>query len=155
MNGGSGSTRSSTGRPSRDLGLRTRGQTGVGGGGGGGGHNAVAGAGDAAGSLTRFDSSLGLLTRRFVDLIQAAPGGTLDLNAAAKDLEVQKVCVKKPGAGGLPEELVADAFDVNGYGEERGAQTGPARNRSQFPVCVWKEGGRERKGEKILRGKAG
>ncbi len=93
--GGNYGTRASatSGRPSRELGLRTRGQTGAGsaGAGGGGGGPHAAGAGDAGGSLTRFDSSLGLLTRRFVDLIQAAPGGTLDLNAAAKDLEVQKV----------------------------------------------------------------
>lgn len=92
--GGNYGTRASatSGRPSRELGLRTRGQTGAGSAGVGGGAGAhAAGAGDAGGSLTRFDSSLGLLTRRFVDLIQAAPGGTLDLNAAAKDLEVQKV----------------------------------------------------------------
>lgn len=91
MPGAGGGTRGSaaaaSGRPSRELGLRTRGQTGAGSTGGG----AHAAAGDAGGPLTRFDSSLGLLTRRFVDLIQAAPGGTLDLNAAAKDLEVQKV----------------------------------------------------------------
>ncbi|CBN79772.1 transcription factor E2F [Ectocarpus siliculosus] len=95
--GSSGSTRSASsttasGRPSREIGLRTRGQTGAGTAGGGGGSHAGggAGAGDCVGALTRFDSSLGLLTRRFVDLIQAAPGGTLDLNAAAKDLDVQK-----------------------------------------------------------------
>ena len=53
---------------------------------------AAGGAGDgSSAALTRFDSSLGLLTRRFVELIQQSPGGTLDLNAAAKDLEVQKV----------------------------------------------------------------
>ena len=91
MPGAGGSTRSSaaSGRPSRELGLRTRGQTGAGSTGGGGAH--AAGAGEVGGALTRFDSSLGLLTRRFVDLIQAAPGGTLDLNEAARDLEVQKV----------------------------------------------------------------
>jgi len=42
------------------------------------------------GSLTRFDNSLGLLTKRFVSLIQQAPGGLLDLNGAAEQLNVQK-----------------------------------------------------------------
>ncbi|CAN0534514.1 unnamed protein product, partial [Laminaria digitata] len=99
--GGGGGTRSATtasGRSGRELGLRTRGQSGT----GAGGHSAAGvalaaaagggggGGGDASAALTRFDSSLGLLTRRFVDLIQQSPGGTLDLNAAAKDLEVQK-----------------------------------------------------------------
>lgn len=93
MPGASGGTRASagSGRPSREIGLRTRGQTGAGSTGGG----AHAAGAEVGGPLTRFDSSLGLLTRRFVDLIQAAPGGTLDLNAAAKDLEVQKV--REPG----------------------------------------------------------
>ena len=39
---------------------------------------------------TRYDSSLGLLTKRFVALIKDAPGGILDLNQAATQLEVQK-----------------------------------------------------------------
>eukprot|EP00656_Telonema_subtile_P056253 TRINITY_DN8947_c0_g1_i14.p1 TRINITY_DN8947_c0_g1~~TRINITY_DN8947_c0_g1_i14.p1 ORF type:complete len:259 (-),score=53.01 TRINITY_DN8947_c0_g1_i14:40-816(-) len=38
----------------------------------------------------RFDNSLGILTKRFVSLIQAAPAGVLDLNAAAEQLGVQK-----------------------------------------------------------------
>ena len=38
----------------------------------------------------RYDSSLGLLTKRFVGLLQAAPNFTLDLNTAAKELCVQK-----------------------------------------------------------------
>ena len=38
----------------------------------------------------RYDSSLGLLTKKFVQLIQSAPGGILDLNAAATQLGVQK-----------------------------------------------------------------
>lgn len=90
---GGGGTRTS-GRQGRDLGLRkTRGQadgsaaTASAASGGGVGAAST----DAAGAMNRYDSSLGLLTRRFVDLIQQSPGGTLDLNAAAKDLEVQKV----------------------------------------------------------------
>lgn len=38
----------------------------------------------------RFDNSLGLLTRRFVQLLRDSPDGTLDLNGAAGQLEVQK-----------------------------------------------------------------
>lgn len=38
----------------------------------------------------RFDSSLGLLTKKFVDLIQHTPDGNLDLNKAAQQLDVQK-----------------------------------------------------------------
>ncbi|GKV17863.1 hypothetical protein SLEP1_g28318 [Rubroshorea leprosula] len=44
---------------------------------------------NAAGSC-RFDSSLGLLTKKFVNLIQQAKDGTLDLNHTAELLEVQK-----------------------------------------------------------------
>jgi len=38
----------------------------------------------------RYDSSLGLLTKKFTALIQSAPEGVLDLNAAATMLGVQK-----------------------------------------------------------------
>lgn len=38
----------------------------------------------------RYDSSLGLLTKKFVALMQSAPNGILDLNAAASHLNVQK-----------------------------------------------------------------
>ncbi|EEF52708.1 transcription factor E2FC [Ricinus communis] len=38
----------------------------------------------------RYDSSLGLLTKKFVKLIQEAKDGTLDLNRTADVLEVQK-----------------------------------------------------------------
>ena len=38
----------------------------------------------------RYDSSLGLLTKKFVSLIQNAPEGVLDLNSAAVTLGVQK-----------------------------------------------------------------
>ncbi|CAN0872105.1 Transcription factor E2FC [Linum grandiflorum] len=38
----------------------------------------------------RYDSSLGLLTKKFVKLIQEAKDGTLDLNMTAEVLEVQK-----------------------------------------------------------------
>ncbi|BDA44165.1 Transcription factor E2F3 [Coccomyxa sp. Obi] len=38
----------------------------------------------------RYDSSLGLLTKKFVALVEAAPDGVLDLNKAAESLSVQK-----------------------------------------------------------------
>ncbi|XP_044511400.1 transcription factor E2FC isoform X2 [Mangifera indica] len=38
----------------------------------------------------RYDSSLGLLTRKFINLIHEAKDGTLDLNHTAEVLEVQK-----------------------------------------------------------------
>lgn len=38
----------------------------------------------------RYDSSLGLLTRKFINLIHEAEDGTLDLNRTAEVLEVQK-----------------------------------------------------------------
>ena len=40
-------------------------------------------------SNCRYDSSLGLLTKKFVDLVSAAPGGILDLNRAAESLAVR------------------------------------------------------------------
>jgi len=39
---------------------------------------------------SRYDSSLGLLTRKFTNLIQASVSGTVDLNEAAESLGVQK-----------------------------------------------------------------
>lgn len=38
----------------------------------------------------RYDSSLGLLTKKFINLLEGAEDGTLDLNKAAETLEVQK-----------------------------------------------------------------
>lgn len=38
----------------------------------------------------RYDSSLSLLTKKFINLLQEAEDGTLDLNKAAETLEVQK-----------------------------------------------------------------
>ena len=49
------------------------------------------GASSAGGApISRFDSSLGLLTRKFTALIQSSLSGALDLNEAAKKLGVQK-----------------------------------------------------------------
>ena len=37
----------------------------------------------------RYDSSLGLLTKKFVALVEGAPDGVLDLNKAAESLNVR------------------------------------------------------------------
>lgn len=41
-------------------------------------------------NVSRYDSSLGLLTRKFVTLLVASPSNVLDLNVAASELGVQK-----------------------------------------------------------------
>lgn len=38
----------------------------------------------------RYDTSLGLLTKKFVDLLQESPDGSVDLNIASAKLNVQK-----------------------------------------------------------------
>ncbi|XP_010557436.1 PREDICTED: transcription factor E2FB-like isoform X2 [Tarenaya hassleriana] len=48
------------------------------------------GTNNAFGAACRYDSSLGLLTKKFIALIQQAEDGVLDLNKAASILEVQK-----------------------------------------------------------------
>lgn len=39
---------------------------------------------------TRYDTSLGLLTRKFIDLLENSPDGVIDLNIASVQLNVQK-----------------------------------------------------------------
>ena len=39
---------------------------------------------------TRYDTSLGLLTKRFVGLLQSSPDGVVALNVASECLDVQK-----------------------------------------------------------------
>lgn len=39
---------------------------------------------------TRYDTSLGLLTKKFVKLLQSSPQGVVDLNLASETLDVQK-----------------------------------------------------------------
>jgi hypothetical protein len=41
-------------------------------------------------SQSRFDSSLGQLTKKFVHILRSAPGSRIDLNRAARELGVQK-----------------------------------------------------------------
>lgn len=43
-----------------------------------------------SGGSSRYDSSLGLVTKRFVSLLQGSPDNALDLNVAANELGVQK-----------------------------------------------------------------
>lgn len=40
--------------------------------------------------MRRYDTSLGLLTKKFVDLLQESPDGSVDLNIASARLNVQK-----------------------------------------------------------------
>jgi hypothetical protein len=39
---------------------------------------------------SRYDSSLGLLTKKFVQILRSSPDNSLDLNRAASELGVQK-----------------------------------------------------------------
>lgn len=39
---------------------------------------------------TRYDTSLGLLTKKFLNLLQSSPDGVIDLNKASEHLSVQK-----------------------------------------------------------------
>lgn len=45
---------------------------------------------NTGGANCRYDNSLGLLTRKFVQLLRSSPTGVLDLNQAALELGVQK-----------------------------------------------------------------
>ncbi len=45
---------------------------------------------EAPGHKSRFDHSLGVLTKKFTDLIKEAPDGVVDLNEAAIKLNVKK-----------------------------------------------------------------
>lgn len=39
---------------------------------------------------TRYDTSLSLLTKKFINLVESSPDGVVDLNIASEKLEVQK-----------------------------------------------------------------
>jgi hypothetical protein len=45
------------------------------------------------GAGCRFDSSLGMLTKKFIALVEQSPDGMLDLNKAAETLQVQRSSV--------------------------------------------------------------
>lgn len=47
-----------------------------------------------AGGNCRYDSSLGLLTKKFVGLVETSPDGVLDLNKAADNLKVRIICTR-------------------------------------------------------------
>ena len=40
--------------------------------------------------VTRYDTSLGLLTKKFIDLLTTSPDGVVDLNECSQKLQVQK-----------------------------------------------------------------
>jgi hypothetical protein len=41
-------------------------------------------------TVTRYDTSLGLLTKKFMDLLKDSPDGVVDLNECSQKLQVQK-----------------------------------------------------------------
>uniref|UniRef100_A0A8D0BCM1 E2F/DP family winged-helix DNA-binding domain-containing protein n=1 Tax=Salvator merianae TaxID=96440 RepID=A0A8D0BCM1_SALMN len=45
---------------------------------------------DSPKKKTRYDTSLGLLTKKFIQLLSQSPDGVVDLNKAAEVLKVQK-----------------------------------------------------------------
>lgn len=54
-------------------------------------HRATPGGGGGTGAgPCRYDSSLGLLTKKFITIVEGADEGVLDLNSAAEQLQVQK-----------------------------------------------------------------
>lgn len=55
-----------------------------------GGRSSVASNSSFADTGTRYDTSLGLLTRKFIDLLENSPDGVIDLNIASVQLKVQK-----------------------------------------------------------------
>ena len=62
--------------------------------------------GHEEGSGSRADGSLGKLTKSFVQLVQQAPNGILDLNNAAAQLDVRVKC--KPHAFPLVTRICRD-----------------------------------------------
>lgn len=56
-----------------------------------GGNITVSGAKSIGGeAITRYDTSLGLLTKKFMDLLKESPEGVVDLNECSQKLQVQK-----------------------------------------------------------------
>ncbi|CAN9502508.1 unnamed protein product [Ophioblennius macclurei] len=84
------------------------------------------------GERTRYDTSLGLLTKKFVGLIAESPDGVLDLNWATEVLEVQKrriyditnvlegvQLIRKKSKNNI-QWLVGDVFEGGASGGEKG-----------------------------------
>lgn len=59
-------------------------------GGGGSSRHSVGSTSTFSDTGTRYDTSLGLLTRKFIDLLENSPDGVIDLNVASVQLNVQK-----------------------------------------------------------------
>ncbi|KAM4543200.1 transcription factor E2F2 isoform 1-T1 [Odontesthes bonariensis] len=83
------------------------------------------------GERTRYDTSLGLLTKKFVGLIAESPDGVLDLNWATEVLEVQKrriyditnvlegvQLIRKKSKNNI-QWLVGDVFEGGAVGGEK------------------------------------
>ncbi|CAL9687216.1 unnamed protein product [Knipowitschia caucasica] len=83
------------------------------------------------GERTRYDTSLGLLTKKFVNLIAESPDGVLDLNWATEVLEVQKrriyditnvlegvQLIRKKSKNNI-QWLIGDVFEGSSSGGER------------------------------------
>ncbi|GMH49403.1 hypothetical protein TrLO_g4684 [Triparma laevis f. longispina] len=81
-------------------------------------------------SISRYDSSLGLLTRKFTSLIRSSLTGSLDLNDAAASLNVQKRRI----------------YDITNVLEGVGLVTKRSKN-----VIAWRGQGDEEGGVKSLR----
>lgn len=79
---------------------------------------------EASGS-SRYDCSLGLLTKKFVSLVQQAPNGILDLNIAATQLDVQKRRI----------------YDITNVLEGIGLIEKKSKNNIQWKGCGDAEGG--------------
>lgn len=57
---------------------------------GGGGRHSTGSTSTLTDTGTRYDTSLGLLTRKFIDLLENSADGVIDLNVASVQLNVQK-----------------------------------------------------------------
>eukprot|EP00802_Teleaulax_amphioxeia_P019642 Tamp_19883.p1 GENE.Tamp_19883~~Tamp_19883.p1 ORF type:complete len:333 (+),score=88.19 Tamp_19883:113-1111(+) len=81
--------------------------------------------GGETGGSSRYDCSLGLLTKKFVSLVQQAPSGILDLNIAAGQLDVQKRRI----------------YDITNVLEGIGLIEKKSKNNIQWKGCGDAEGG--------------
>uniref|UniRef100_A0A8C0G6B9 E2F transcription factor 3 n=1 Tax=Chelonoidis abingdonii TaxID=106734 RepID=A0A8C0G6B9_CHEAB len=65
---------------------------------------------DSPKKKTRYDTSLGLLTKKFIQLLSQSPDGVVDLNRAAEVLKVQKRRIYD--ITNVLEEGISDLFDA-------------------------------------------
>ncbi|PIA61844.1 hypothetical protein AQUCO_00200087v1 [Aquilegia coerulea] len=86
----------------------------------------------------RYNSSLGLLTKKFINLIKYADDGILDLNKAAETLEVQKrriydITNVLEGIG-LIEKTLKNRISWKGFDDSRQGEGGDNANMLQAEV---------------------